>query len=69
MVPSWTPDPPAEDAPEPGPDDEGAPNEPASPEPNAPSSAPATRRWLQLGDSVARVGLSASLPGQETAMK
>lgn len=40
MVPSWTPDPPAEDTPESGPDDEGGSNEPASPDPNAPSSAP-----------------------------
>ena len=49
MVPSWTPDPPAEDAPEPGPDDEGAPNEPASPEPNAPSSAPANAPLAPAG--------------------
>ncbi len=49
MVPSWTPDPPAEDAQEPGPGDEGAPDEPASPEPNVPSPAPATAPLAPAG--------------------
>ena len=41
MVPSWTPDPPADDVPEPGPGEEGAPDEPASSAPKVPLLAPA----------------------------
>lgn len=70
MVPSWTPNPPREDAPESGPSEEGATN--LSLRPRRRKCHHLRRhqcRWPQQPASVARVGLSASTHGQETAMR